>query len=323
MFIFFVKIIFGIMNFKKSSLTLAFFALALLGACRKKQQDYLVRITVDDAKTSRIWTDTTGKTKGGAWEIGEGSAQSNFLGGAIDISSWSSNPILKNENGSYPEKDKQSLGTFYPSSLTPEQVIEQLSSRDEINENDAVIKNIEIKFIDKKGKEVVLAQRGELKVGESFVKGYPIPRGVYFSVEAIAEQTGETIAKPKENWWASGEQVAVTVKDIKDLLFPNGEDKATNEKKQTSQTSQTNQTNEKFNPKIAFVVLEQLGEFRGKAKGLATSTAKNFANEGTGKRLSDARVTLKIEVFKNGTVVASQKITQNKFAKLIVKAVAK
>lgn len=75
------------MNLRRYFLPLAIFALAL-GACRKKQGAYRIRISVDDANTSRVWLDTVGKTSNGGWIIGNSANNRSFLGGAIETNTF-------------------------------------------------------------------------------------------------------------------------------------------------------------------------------------------------------------------------------------------
>lgn len=184
--------------------------------------------------------------------------------------------------------------SYYPSSLTAEQVRATLSSLEEINKNDAIIKSLEIRLIDSKGKEVVLEKRGA--GGNNFSKTYEISPGRIFSVSAIAEQTGETISLPKSNWWANGNQVDFKYKEISDLF-------------------------DAYDSKLEIGVYAgyagfRIGTITGVAGSLAVSGASNFANEGTGRRLTDARATLKIEVIKDGEVVDSKQVTSKKTAEL-------
>lgn len=282
------------MNLKQSFLPLAIFALAL-GACRKKQGVYKIRISVDDANTSRVWLDTVGKTSNGGWIIGNSANNRGFLGGAIENNSPASN--LSQEQHSSMVNNGASAVSYYPSSLTAEQVRATLSSLEEINKNDAVIKSLEIRLIDSKGKEVVLEKRGA--GGNNFSKTYEISPGRIFSVSAIAEQTGETISLPKSNWWANGNQVDFKYKEVLD--FSNTIDK-----------SDINDAKFKVSAYSGF----RIGTIAGVAGSLAVSGASNFANEGTGRRLTDARVTLKIEVIKDGEVVDSKQVTSKKTAEL-------
>lgn len=181
--------------------------------------------------------------------------------------------------------------SYYPSSLTAEQVRATLSSLEEINKNDAIIKSLEIRLIDSKGKEVVLEKRGA--GGNNFSNTYEISSGRIFSVSAIAEQTGETISLPKSNWWANGNEVDFKYKEALDFAKDGTDDKTT----------------------YTYSGL-RIGTITGVAGSLAVSGASNFANEGTGRRLTDARVTLKIEVIKDGNVVESKQVTTKKTAEL-------
>lgn len=286
------------MNLKRYFLPLAIFALAL-GACRKKQGVYKIRISVDDANTSRVWLDTVGKTSNGGWIIGNSANNRGFLGGAIENNSPASNLSQDQINNmvSNMVNNGVSIVSYYPSSLTAEQVRATLSSLEEINKNDAIIKSLEIRLIDSKGKEVVLEKRSA--GGNNFSKTYEISPGRIFSVSAIAEQTGETISLPKSNWWANGNQVDFKYKEVLD--FSNTIDK-----------SDINDAKFKVSAYSGF----RIGTIAGVAGSLAVSGASNFANEGTGRRLTDARVTLKIEVIKDGEVVDSKQVTSKKTAEL-------
>lgn len=114
--------------------TLAIVALAL-GACRKQTAgDYEVRITVDDANTSRIWGDTVGKTKNGGWYIellDNSNGNSSYLGGAVGISNTTGTCELSLDDIRNQDVSKcytNGSVTFYPSTLSEYGVIDSLAS---------------------------------------------------------------------------------------------------------------------------------------------------------------------------------------------------
>lgn len=114
-------------------------------------------------------------------------------------------------------------------------------------------------------------------MGERFSKTYSqIPLGTTLVINATGEQTGETISSPRRNWWISGEKASTL----------------------------------SFNNPLAAGVLF------GAIHVVVGASARAFANEGTGKRLSDARVTVKIEVRKNGVQVYSRHVTAPKSAEI-------
>lgn len=270
-----------------------------LGACRKKQaitqvqesgsSFYQIRISVNDAKTARVWRDTVGMTENGGWKFGKSDNDAKHLGGA-----------LVNNNHSI---------TYVGSSLSEAEIIERLTSKEDSNRNDAVIKNVQIRYIDKNGKEVVLAKSEELQVGEDFFKTFEIPANVNFTIEARGEQGGETITEPKENWWARLDKKQTFQSELDNIKNAN-----------INSSDVRAQFGKYFNV-INFGV--RIGNIEEIAKSYAGLTAQAFAIEGTGRRLSDAKVSLKILVLKGKEVVVSQSVTQNKAAKLIVKGKTK
>lgn len=272
-------------NFKQISLLSAFFALGV-SACRKKESLYQIRITVTDANTAKVWKDTVGLTQNGGWEVGKDGNDRAHLGGAF---------LAQGENI-----------TYFSSSLSASQVTEKLASQEESNKNDAVIKNFEIRFINKKNKELVILDKGrELKVGQEYSKNLALPYKATFTIEARGEQTGETIAQPKPNWWAHTDRESFKHSDLKsknsnNIIAQNGNNKA-----------------------AIFEFGRQIGTVQEIASSFAKLTAQAYAIEGAGKRLSDAKVTLKIEVLKNGVVIASEQTTKEKFAQISLKGVAK
>lgn len=277
-------------NFKQISLLSAFFALGV-SACRKKENLYQIKITVTDANTAKVWKDTVGLTKNGGWEVGNDGNDRAHLGGAFVAKSIYQNNNSNNEI------------TYYSSSLTADQVTAKLASNEESNKNDAVIKNFEIRFINKKGKELVILDKGRgLQVGQEYSKNFTLPYKATFTIEVRGEQTGETIAQPKPNWWANSEKQSYKYQDLK---------------------SQHTTSNTNSNKEAIFEFGRQAGIIQEIASSFARLTAQAYAIEGAGKRLSDAKVTLKIEVLKNGVVIASEQTTKEKFAQISLKGVAK
>lgn len=291
----------NLINLKQSSLLLGFFALSV-SACRKKSL-YQIRISVTDANTSRVWKDTVGLTKNGGWEYSvnkdknANSMDRAKLGGALVI------------NGGSSQGGKDAIA-YYPSSLTEEQVITKLASEQESNPNDAVIKGVEIRYI-RKGKEVILEKGEKFEFGSEFAQSIDIPRKATFIIKATGEQTGETIAKPRSNWWASGDRYySLSKKEANEIA--------------NIKNSQSNNHNQQ--PDNAQGIFD-LGHLTGNIQQLPSSyaglAAQAYAIEGVGKRLDDARVSLKIEVLKNGAVVFSKSITHSKLAELTVSGTAK
>lgn len=294
-------------NFKSFLLLLAVFTLSL-GACRKKQvlnraqqlgsSSYQVKISVTDEKTARVWKDTAGLTKDGGWKFGNNENDRAHLGGAF---------VAKGDGTT----------AYFPSSLSANQVIELLTSKQDSNKNDALIKNLEIRYIDKQGKEVVLANSEELQVGADFVKTFEMPTNVDFTIEARGEQSGETITEPKENWWATGSKQELTKGDfdvIKNSIV-------NNIIKSLQQPQQNNNDNSGFN------IFIEYGRKKGNIQQLPGSyaglTAQAFVLEGMGKRFSDAKVSLKIEVWKEGKVIESKSVTKVRIAELTIKGTTK
>lgn len=287
----------NLINLKQSSLLLGFFALSV-SACRKKSL-YQIRISVTDANTSRVWKDTAGLTKNGGWEYSVNQMNPNSmdrtkLGGALVIGGGSSG-------------GKNAIA-YYPSSLSEEQVTTKLASEQENNPNDAVIKSVEIRFVDKKGKEVVLEKGDKFEFGSEFAQNIDIPRKATFIIKATGEQTGPTISKPKPNWWASGDEYYALSKEEANNI--------------AKISNNSNGSNGSPNQGVF-----DLGKFTGNIQQLPNSyaglAAQAYAIEGVGKRLDDARVSLKIEVLKNGAVVFSKSITHSKLAELTVSGTAK
>lgn len=281
----------NLINLKQSSLLLGFFALSV-SACRKKSL-YQIRISVTDANTSRVWKDTVGLTKNGGWEYSVNQANPSSLdrtklGGALVI------------NGG------KSAIAYYPSSLSEEQVTTKLASEQENNPNDAVIKGVEIRYI-RKGKEVVLEKGEKFEFGSEFAQSIDIPRKATFIIKATGEQTGPTISKPKPNWWASGDEYYALSKEEANNIAKIGNNGGSNGRQNQG--------------------VFDLGKFTGNIQQLPNSfaglSAQAYAIEGVGKRLDDARVSLKIEVLKNGAVVFSKSITHSKLAELTVSGTAK
>lgn len=293
-------------NFKIFFLIPVLIALSL-GACRKKQalnrmqqlgsSSYQVKIRVTDEKTARVWKDTAGLTKNGGWKFGNKAEDRAHLGGAFVSSS-------------------DGTTAYFPSSLTANQVIEKLTSKQDSNKNDALIKNLEIRYIDKNGKEVVLAKSEELQVGAEFVKTFEMPANVNFTVEARGEQTGETITEPKENWWATGEKQELTKENF-DNIKNNIVKTILNNMKQPH----------KNNNGDGFNIFIEYGRKKGNIQQLPGSyaglTQQAYVLEGMGKRLSDAKVSLKIEVLKEGKVVESKSVTKVRTAELTIKGTTK
>lgn len=287
-----------LINFKKNTLPLVLIALSL-SACRKKQalnkaeensgSFYQVRISVNDAKTARVWRDTVGMTENGGWKFGKSDNDAKHLGGAL--------------------VDNNHSITYVGSSLSEAEIIERLTSKADSNRNDAIIKNLQIRYIDKNGKEVVLAKREEMQVGADFFKTFEIPDNVDFTIEARGEQTGKTIARPQYNWWARLDKKQTFQSELDNIKNAN-----------INSSDVGAQFGKYFNV-INFGV--RIGNIEEIAKSYAGLTAQAFAIEGTGRRLSDARVSLKIVVLKGKEVVVSQSVTQNKAAKLIVKGKTK
>lgn len=283
----------NLINLKQSSLLLGFCALSL-SACRKKQNTYQIRISVTDANTSRVWKDTAGLTKNGGWEFSVNSNNPNSvdrakLGGALVI------------------KGGKSAIAYYKSSLSEEQVTTKLTSEQESNANDAVIKSVEIRFVDKRGKEVVLEKGDKFEFGSEFSQNFDIPKKATFIIKAIGEQTGPTISKPKPNWWASGDEYYALSREEANNIAKIGNNGGSN--------GSQNQG------------VFDLGKFTGNIQQLPSSyaglAAQAYAIEGTGKRVDDARVSLKIEVLKNGQVIFSKSVTKSKLAELSVSGTAK
>lgn len=280
-------------NFKQISLLSAFFALGV-SACRKKENLYQIRISVTDANTAKVWKDTVGLTKNGGWEYGNDGNDRAHLGGVFVAKSI------------YQDNNSNNEITYYSSSLTADQVTAKLASNEESNKNDAVIKNFEIRYIDRKSKEVVILDKGRgLQVGQEYSKNFTLPYKAIFTIEARGEQTGETIAQPKPNWWAHTDRESFKHSDLKsknsnNIIAQNGNNKA-----------------------AIFEFGRQIGTVQEIASSFAKLTAQAYAIEGAGKRLSDAKVTLKIEVLKNGVVIASEQTTKEKFAQISLKGVAK
>lgn len=281
-----------LINFKKNALPLVLIALSL-GACRKKQalnkagevssSFYQIRISANDEKTARVWRDTVGMTENGGWKFGKQENDGAHLGGAL---------VLNNTSI-----------TYVGSSLSEAEIIERLTSKEDSNRNDAIIKNLQIRFIDKNGKEVVLAKSEELQVGEDFFKTFEIPDNVDFTIEARGEQTGKTIAKPQYNWWARLEKQQITQDKFSALANNN-----------------SNDIKAQFGKYFSIINFGSgIGSIEEIAKSYAGLTAQAFAIEGTGRRLTDARVSLKILVLKGKEVVVSQSVSQSKAVKLTVK----
>lgn len=294
-----------LINFKKNALPLVLIALSL-GACRKKQalnkagevssSFYQIRISANDEKTARVWRDTVGMTENGGWKFGKTEEDKAHLGGAL-------------------VKNNQSI-TYVGSSLQESEIIERLTSKEDSNRNDAIIKNLQIRFIDKNGKEVVLAKREEMQVGADFFKTFEIPDNVDFIIEARGEQTGKTISKPQYNWWARLEKKQITQAEFNNLANANSSP--------PSNTQDQNQIGQYFQNQFirysSFIHLGvKIGSLEEIAKSYAGLTAQAFAIEGTGRRLTDARVSLKILVLKGKEVVVSQSVSQSKAVKLTVK----
>lgn len=296
-------------NFKSFLLLLAVFTLSL-GACRKKQvlsltqqlgsSSYQVKISVTDEKTARVWKDTAGLTKDGGWEVGNKAEDRAHLGGVF---------VSKNDGTT----------AYFPSSLTANEVIERLTSKQDSNKNDALIKNLEIRYIDKQGKEVVLAKSEELQVGADFVKTFEMPANVDFTIEARGEQTGETITEPKENWWATGEKQELTSENF--AVIRNSIVNNILKSLQQRQPQQNNNDNSGFN------IFIEYGRKKGNIQQLPGSyaglTAQAYVLEGMGKRFSDAKVSLKIEVLKEGKVIESKSVTKVRIAELTIKGTTK
>lgn len=300
-----------LINFKKNTLPLVLIALSL-SACRKKQalnkaeensgSFYQVRITVTDENTARVWRDTVGMTENGGWKFGKSDNDTKHLGGAL---------VNNNNNRSI---------TYVGSSLSEAEIIDRLTSKEDSNRNDAVIKNLQIRYIDKNGKEVILAKREEMQVGADFFKTFEIPDNVDFTIEARGEQGGETITRPQYNWWARLEKQQITQDEFSSLANTNSSP--------PSNPQDQNQIGQYFQAQIGryygvIHIGEKIGGLEEIAKSYAGLTAQAFAIEGTGRRLSDAKVSLKILVLKGKEVVVSQSVTQNKAAKLIVKGKTK
>lgn len=121
-----------------------------LVSCKKKKGGISVKVTVDNAKTARIWRDSTGK----------------------------------NVTDSLKRTDSANAESANPARYALEN---KLLSAADSNANDAQITNVTVSYVDEKGKATT---DNNTPNKADFTKDYQIPVGRVISVTAKAKETG-------------------------------------------------------------------------------------------------------------------------------------
>lgn len=156
------------------------------------------------------------------------------------------------------------------------------------NVNDARILAISISYKKNAVKKVEYKLPNSLAVGQEFTKLLQMRQGTVISVTAKAEQTG-------------GSKV---FSDVRGLIVNAGNGKNVN----TEVETWTKGSNDGFDDKRKQALSQWQNTILGYDKAL-----QRYQDEIVGKRVGDAKVTLTVEILKNGVVVNSKKI-QSDFA---------
>lgn len=186
---------------------------------------YLIKISANDANSTKIWLDTIGKTLVGKPEDAGSNPNSKWaeavaISAPASLNTWSKKGAeWANAAGNnvswlmtntadkvfwwFPQISWQSIRR------EPKRITTILASIDNANPNDAQITQIKIKYQD--GDKSVEIKHGSLEIGQDFSQEYQIPANSNIQINAQASQNGKTVPVPQvlktgKDSWANPEK---------------------------------------------------------------------------------------------------------------------